>query len=185
MERRHGQSQVSFDLLPSICEYREFGSDEDYQGTGRLNSKLIKTRNAFPAFTQRFEEDEEPEEERPLLRLYSRYSKVGNEEWKPQPQRPKLARGRKVQKRRLGHKVWGQEWKPKVAKGWKMQKRRVRIAWAKSHRCRQSVRSSVKALSDCSLLLLKTMRDAYVSVMTRMANKCNQRMWYLAGARLL
>ena len=185
MERLNGQSQVSFDPLPSICEYREFGSEEDYQRTGSC-SKLFKTRNAFSTKAQRrIGDDEDTEEERPLLSSYARLdSKVCDEEWKAKPP-PK---GRKGQKREA-NKVRGKKWKFKLAKGWQMQKRKVKTAWAKSHRFRQSLKSglesSAKVLSETPILLMKTMRDAYVRVMNRLARECDQRMWYLPAARIL
>jgi len=63
--------QVRPELLPTICESKVFHREEDYQRTP-FNSELLKTRRrtrkGYTKLTQRFEEEDEgPEDERPLL----------------------------------------------------------------------------------------------------------------------
>lgn len=159
-----GQRKFRPVLLPTICEYREFRREEDYYQETVFNSKLMKTRNTrngYTKLTQRFEdEDSGPEEERPLLTIY------------------------KTQANKVGH--GDSESKPKRVGKWKMQKKRVKLAWPKRKRRRAlqaSLRSSVKALSP--LLLLRTMRDAYVRALNRLGNKCTHRPWYTVGARAM
>jgi len=98
------QRQVRPVLLPTICEYREFHREEDYQKTP-FTSKLFKTRrrtrNGYTKLTQRFEDEEGPEEEQPLLSIYTQAN---------------------------------EESKPKRASGWKMRKKEVKIAWPRSPR---------------------------------------------------
>lgn len=62
--------QVRPEILPTICESSVFLREEDYHRT-LFSSELLKmrrrTRKGYTKLTQRFEEDEGPEDEQPLL----------------------------------------------------------------------------------------------------------------------
>ncbi|KAG0607071.1 hypothetical protein M758_8G001000 [Ceratodon purpureus] len=182
MGRRIGRDPVSYDRLPRICECSEFCCEEDCQGT-EPSSELIKTRNAYSTRNLHFEVEEEPDEEWLLLSSYTKDRKVCSEQCKPKP--IKSSKGRRKLPKRRANKVRDEEWKPELAKGWKMPKKRVKTVWAKSGRCQILLKASMRFLANCPLLLLKTMRDAYVRAMTRMESKRDRRMWNVAGARIL